>query len=197
MKLPILAEMSGQHALVVGLGRVGMRRAKALAECGCKVTAVVKKGSDSIDAPESIEVLAADYDASLLEGITLCVSATNDHRLNHWVLEDCKALHIPVNVADDPDHSDFFFSSVIRRGDLTISVNTEGASPYVTKEIVAHLKEEYGPEIGEWLKNMKIARKYIKATANDEAEKRAALKELTTIPKNELAIRVARGDYNE
>ncbi|HAZ06345.1 MAG TPA: siroheme synthase, partial [Acetobacterium sp.] len=33
--------------------------------------------------------------------------------------------------------------SVIRRGDLTLSVCTEGASPFLTKQIVAELAEHY------------------------------------------------------
>lgn len=195
MKLPLLIEMAGQRALVVGLGRVGKRRARSLADCGCDVTALVKPGRQVPAAPEGVAVVDVAYDAAMLDEVTLCVAATNDHALNHQIMKDCRARGIPVNVSDDPDHSDFFFSSVIRRGDLTISVNTEGASPYVTKEIVAHLKEEYGPETGEWLANMKIAREYIKRTMPDEAEKRAQLKALTALSPEELSARIARGDY--
>lgn len=196
MKLPLLLEMTGQRALVVGLGRVGRRRAENLVACGCQVTAIDKADTAAIpETADGVDVICKDYDASMLDGVTICVAATSDHALNHQVLTDCKARHIPVNAADDPDHSDFFFPSVIRRGDLTLSVCTEGASPYVTKEIVAHLKAEYGPEIGDWLQNMKIAREYIKATTPNETEKRAALKALTTLSPEELATRVARGDY--
>ena len=41
----------------------------------------------------------------------------------------CRQERIPVNVVDEPELCTFFFPSLIKRGDLTVSVSTGGKSP--------------------------------------------------------------------
>ncbi len=180
MKAPLLFEMNQKRVLVVGLGTVGARRAKTFAEAGALVTALARKPDKSLDA-EGITVVCADYSPDMLEGIDIAVAATNDHALNARILEDCKVRRIPVNAADDPERSDYFFPSVIRRGDLTLSVCTEGASPMTTISIVKALKAEYGPEYAERLNYLRILRDDIVATIPEESEKKAKLRALTDL----------------
>jgi len=40
-----------------------------------------------------------------------------------------------LNVVDDPQRSDFYFTAVHRAGDVTVSVSTEGASPALAQEL--------------------------------------------------------------
>ena len=178
MKAPLLIEMTKRRALVVGLGTVGARRAKTFAEAGAEVTGLVRNPDAAIGVP-GVKMVCAEYSPDVLEGIDIAVAATNDHALNARVLEDCKARGIPVNAADDPDRSDYFFPSVIRRGDLTLSVCTEGASPMTTIAIVKALKAEYGPEYAERLTYLRILRDDIVASVSDEAHKKKELRALT------------------
>ena len=71
------------------------------------------------------------------------MAATDNRELNQQIKRDCAALKIWCNRVDDPEDSDFIFPSVIRRGDLTLSVCTEGASPFLTKRIVDELADRY------------------------------------------------------
>ena len=125
MKTPLLFEMNGRRALVVGLGRVGRRRARTLADAGCTVTALIKAPPADWNST-GVKVVQKAFEAADLASVDLVVAATDDAETNAAVLAACRLRGIPVNVADDPDASDFFFPAVIRRGDLTLSVCTEG-----------------------------------------------------------------------
>jgi len=46
-----------------------------------------------------------------------------------------------LNVVDDPERSDFFFTAVYRDGDVTVSVSTEGASPALAQELRTMIAE--------------------------------------------------------
>lgn len=192
MKLPILLEMNGLKALVVGGGKVGSRRAAAFAEAGCEVT-VLTRPDGGEKAVAGCAVSAAPYSAAMLEGVFICAAATDDHALNAKIVDDCKARGILVNAADDPDRSDYFFPSVIRRGDLTLSVCTEGASPSMTREIARTLREQYPESVGEKLKYLKILRTRILNDGRPKAAQRSDLKEIAGWPLERLKEEAERG----
>jgi precorrin-2 dehydrogenase/sirohydrochlorin ferrochelatase len=192
MKLPILLEVGAREALVVGAGAVGRRRAKALSEAGCRV-AVVSRTAPEKALPPNCEFVKGRYTEAMLAGKSIVVAATNQRAVNAQIVADCKARGILVNAADDPDHSDFFFPSVIRRGDLTLSVCTEGASPSMTREIAQSLREAYPESVGERLHYLKILRAQVLKNGQSKAEQRRLLKAMTDWPLEKLREAVERG----
>lgn len=48
-----------------------------------------------------------------------------------------------VNVEDRKEYCDFYYSSIVRRGDLVIGVNTGGKSPALSKRIREFLEEVF------------------------------------------------------
>lgn len=197
MKTPLLFEMKGRRALVVGLGRVGRRRARTLADAGCAVTALIKAPPPADWNSAGIQMVQKAFEAADLASVDLAVAATDDAATNAAVLAACKARGIPVNAADNPDASDFFFPAVIRRGDLTLSVCTEGASPMTTKAIVKELKTRYGADYARRLTALKTLRAAILAKAGDPAEKRRQLKKLTALPTSRLTEMAAAFNQSE
>ncbi|WP_329887046.1 bifunctional precorrin-2 dehydrogenase/sirohydrochlorin ferrochelatase [Pseudoramibacter faecis] len=197
MKTPLLFEMNGRRALVVGLGRVGRRRARTLADAGCAVTALIQVPPPADWDSTGVKMVQKTFEAADLASADLAVAATDDAETNAAVLAACRTRGIPVNVADNPGASDFFFPSVIRRGDLTLSVCTEGASPMTTKAIVKELKAAYGEDYAERLVYLKTLRAVIIAGTDDAAEKRRRLKELTALPTSKLAALAASQKQSE
>jgi siroheme synthase-like protein len=53
---------------------------------------------------------------------------------------------ILVNVEDKPELCDFYFMGLVKRGDLTLAVSTNGASPTLVQEIKSYLFETFGEE---------------------------------------------------
>lgn len=59
----------------------------------------------------------------------------SDEEVSKTIYYRCKQLGIPVNLADEPDHCDFFFGSVYRRGALQIMISSNGRAPRLCNRI--------------------------------------------------------------
>jgi siroheme synthase-like protein len=137
---PVMLDLEGRECLVVGGGIVAARKIVGLLEAGARVTVV-----SPVLAPAVLEIARdgrlrwwpREYAAGDVAGFALVMVATDDDGVNARVAAEARARAIWVNCADDPARCDFILPSVLRRGPLTVSVSTGGASP-----TVAHLVRE-------------------------------------------------------
>ena len=143
--IPLLINLKGKEVLVFGGGKIATRRIKALLKEEALVTCI------SLDLSEDLKSLASDhlsiqqkkYESSDLEKMILVIAATNNKDINERIKKECERQEILCSRSDCYEDSDVIFPCVIRRGRLTLSVCTEGASPSLTKEIVKSLSEQY------------------------------------------------------
>jgi siroheme synthase-like protein len=137
---PVMLDLEGRECLVVGGGIVAARKIVGLLEVGARVTVV-----SPVLAPAVLEIARdgrlrwwpREYAEGDVAGFALVMVATDDDGVNARVAAEARARAIWVNCADDPARCDFILPSVLRRGPLTVSVSTGGASP-----TVAHLVRE-------------------------------------------------------
>ena len=126
---PINLNMNGRTVLVVGLGAVGQRKAKALCEAGAHVVGIdplVKSFDD--DALSRMHVISERYQIEHLRGIDLVVAAASAV-VNQQIVADARKKNIWVCSATDPDEGDFTIPAVWTSGPLVLTVSTSGASP--------------------------------------------------------------------
>ncbi|PKM48665.1 MAG: hypothetical protein CVV01_02350 [Firmicutes bacterium HGW-Firmicutes-6] len=188
MMTPLLFNLNHKKVLVVGGGKVAARRIVTLLENGMQVIAVSPDFSEAIIKTENhqLTLINACYHKEQLVDIDLAVAATDNRELNQQIKRDCQSQKIWCNRVDDPEDSDFIFPSVIRRGDLTLSVCTEGASPFLTKRIVDELADRYDDSYTEKTALLRLLRQAVLAGDGSPNEKTAKLKELSRCSNLEL-----------
>ena len=98
-----------------------------------------------------------------LDDAWLATAATSDPAVNRSVYEAGEARRIWVNAADDPDHCSFTLMSVVRQGDLVVTIGTGGRSPALATYLKDHVAREMGPEWGELLELLSEARERLRA----------------------------------
>ncbi len=158
---PVNLVLKNKRCLVIGGGAVAERKVRRLLECGACVTvispiltaglkALSKKGKI---APRLGRVSLRDLDAAYL-----VIAATADRAINSRVSSHCRKNGILVNVVDSPEECGFILPSIIRRGDLTISISTGGISPALAKRIRQYLEKTFGAEYAGLLGMMKKIR---------------------------------------
>ena len=79
------------------------------------------------------------YSPKYLKDYKVVVSATNNKSVNQKVHADCGRRGILLNVVDDPELCDFILPANIQRGNLTVSVATQGKAPFYTRHFKAKL----------------------------------------------------------
>ena len=140
---PVMLDLSVRPCLVVGGGAVAERKIEGLLEAGARVTVV------SPSLTHRLLGLAADarfrwrpreYVAGDVEGFVLVMVATDDRSVNAAVAAACRERGILINCADDPVRCDFILPSVLKRGALTVTVSTGGASPTMARLVREELE---------------------------------------------------------
>lgn len=129
---PINLDVGGELCLVVGGGRVALGKVKELLLCGAKVKVVAPSICDELSElseGSALQLLERHYAASDLDGCLIAIAATGDSAVNREIFRDGQRLGVLVNSADDPQNCRFTLPARLRRGDLLITVSTEGRSP--------------------------------------------------------------------
>jgi len=180
--LPLFTDLTGRACLVVGGGRIAEGRTRLLAAHGAVLRLVTPELSDGlaemVAGGQVAELRRRHYMSEDLDGIFLALAATNHREINAQVAEQAHAHGILCNVADDPDACDVHIPALVRRGDLTLAISTNGASPAVTADVRRRLEDLFGPEWGDLLSLLGDLREATKRRYPEPAQRAAAVRGL-------------------
>jgi len=146
---PIMLDVKGKRCVVIGGGKVALRKARGLLECGAAVEVIspaLCPELEELAANGPLKAVLRPYRRGDLQGVALAIAAADDGGVNRGVYEEAKASGIPVNVVDVPGLSSFIVPSVLRRGEVTMAVSTGGRSPALARRIRAGLEQSIGEE---------------------------------------------------
>lgn len=141
--------MTHKKVVVVGGGKVALRKVQGILHTGASITVVSPKICREVEELSRAGLLVLeqrDYQSGDLVGVFLVVAASDDPSVNQAVWEEGNLEGCLVNVVDDPLHSDFILPAVVRRGEFTIGISTGGASPALARRLREKMELEYGPE---------------------------------------------------
>lgn len=133
---PVMLDLSCRPCLVVGGGAVAERKVEGLVEAGARVTVVspsLTLGLLRLATDAQLRWRPREYVAGDAEGFVLVMVATDDVSVNAAVAVECRERGVLINCADDPARCDFILPSVLKRGALTVTVSTGGASPTMAR----------------------------------------------------------------
>jgi precorrin-2 dehydrogenase/sirohydrochlorin ferrochelatase len=167
---PILLDLRGRAAKVVGGNPVAAEKARALAASGARVTVLAPTFCAELHelastAPSRVTLCQKAYETGDLAGAFVVVAAvTHDPRLSAAIWEETQLRSQLVNIVDLPERCTFILPSVLRRGQLTIAVSTAGASPSLAKRIRQRLEGLFSPAYGPYLRLAAAARTHLRAS---------------------------------
>ena len=108
----------------------------------------------------------------------LVIGATNDEKLNRQISKDAAQSGILCNIADRPEACNFILPSVVRRGDLVITISTSGQSPALAKRLRRKLEAQFGEEYADFLLLMGAIRKKLLGRAHEPEAHKALFNQL-------------------
>jgi precorrin-2 dehydrogenase/sirohydrochlorin ferrochelatase len=144
--------LENRKVIVIGGGSVAARKTKGLIEAGAQVIVISPEVCDSIGQlakTGQVLLLNRPYQPGDIAGAFLVIAATDNPETNQAVWDEAVQVNCLVNVVDDPLHSTFILPAVVRRGDMTISISTGGASPALARRLREKTEEMIGPEYAE------------------------------------------------
>ena len=164
---PMFVEIEKEVCLIIGGGRVALRKAEVLLDMGAEVHVISRHFE-----PEFL-ALALDAEANADEGVigrlvchkvddgplaaavwleqdagktgianaAMLICATDNERVNHEMVMWARKNGIPVNSATNPADCDFYFPSVVRRGNLMVGISTGGRTPALSRMVSRQIQE--------------------------------------------------------
>ena len=126
MHYPIMLELKDKRCLVVGGGKVALRKTAELVKCGADIVIVSPSLCEDlkIRCEEChIQYIKDVYKKDYLKGVFLCFACTDDREQNANISSDARERGILVNTVDSPGESSFIVPAVRRKGDITLAVS--------------------------------------------------------------------------
>jgi uroporphyrin-III C-methyltransferase/precorrin-2 dehydrogenase/sirohydrochlorin ferrochelatase len=130
---PVLLELAGRRAVVIGEFAVEAGKVEGLLAAGAEVTVVAKgpqAALDRLDGDPRVVVHRRGYGGpGDLAGAVVCVASAAKPAVRDAIAADARAAGVLVNVMDDVPNCDFAAPAIVRRGDLLIAIGTGGRAP--------------------------------------------------------------------
>ena len=145
---PIYLNLTDKRSIVVGGGMIAEGKANGLLEADAKVVIIAPEVTPVVrKLAESGRVVweQRSYRDGDLEGAVIAIGATDDPQVNHQVWDEAHRRGILINVVDDVPYCDFIAPAIVRRGDITLAISTNGKMPALS----AHLRREMERTFGE------------------------------------------------
>ncbi|MEY2779117.1 MAG: hypothetical protein RL623_297 [Actinomycetota bacterium] len=150
--LPIILDLRGRKALVVGGGRIAYRKALSLAEEGAHVTVVSPNFVDDFSTMPNSTLIQRTFEPGDTLGFQLVITATGNHEVDQMIYDEANARGTWVNSADDPDRCSFYLAATHRDGNVIVAVSTEGKSP----ALASHLRNTIAEQLPNNLANIAL-----------------------------------------
>ena len=180
---PAFLKLSGRRCLVVGAGPVAEEKIEGLLRAEAYVRVVAPRATRRIRdwaRAGKVRWAARKFRASDFTGAFLAVAATSSPKLHAQIYRQARRRGVLCNVVDDPEHCDFYYGAVVRRGELQIAISTGGHSPALAQRLRRRMEREFGREYARWLKELGAKRKKLFARAMPPARRRAMLHRLAS-----------------
>jgi siroheme synthase-like protein len=171
---PVNLVVAGRRCVVVGAGRIAARKIEPLLDAGADVLVVAPEIGAEIRAwadAGRLTVAERAFAATDLDGAWLATTATGVPEVDHAVFEAGEARRIWVNSADDPSNCSFTLTSVVRQGDLVVTVGTGGRSPALATWLRRRFTRDLGPEYATLLDVLSEAREELRSSGRSTEDR--------------------------
>lgn len=161
---PAFLKLRNKPCLVVGAGEIAWSKITSMLEAEADVLVVAPEARAEVyqlAAQGRIRLALRAYEPADLAGQFLVIAATDDRDVNAAVYRDADARNILCNAVDDPPNCDFYFGSIVRRGDLQIAISTNGESPAFAQRLRREIDAALPAGLGQWLAELGEQRREI------------------------------------
>jgi precorrin-2 dehydrogenase/sirohydrochlorin ferrochelatase len=160
-------DLTGRRCVVVGGGKVAERKVIGLLSAGGRTTLIAPHLTErllELARAGLVDWYELSYMQGMLKGLEplLVFCATDSAEVNELAAQEARELGALVNDVTEPESTDFTVPASLRRGDLLVTVSTEGASPGFARAMRRELEQEFPESFGRWLEKLKVMREEMK-----------------------------------
>lgn len=174
---PIFLKLQGRRCLIVGAGTVASEKIPGLLDAGADLTVIAPRVQPQVEqlAVEGrLKLYRREFNLDDLHDVFLVVTATDSAKVNRAVYLAAQERGLLCNSVDDPPNCDFYFASVVKRGDLQIAISTAGESPAIAQRLRKEIDAQLPADAADWVAQVGRLRREV-LTTHPAGEERKAL----------------------
>ncbi len=176
-------KLEGRTCLVIGAGSVGEPKIRSLLQAKADVRVIAPETTAAVAAWANAGVLtwqSRNFVPQDLDGAFLVIAATNSPGVNDEIYREAQRRKLLCNAVDDPEHCDFYYPAVVRRGQLQFAISTGGRSPALAQRLRRELEAQFSAEYAGWVEELGNAREKLQASDLEPEAKKRKLHELAS-----------------
>ena len=196
---PLFLKLAGRPSLLVGAGEIALQKIPSLLSAEARLRVIAPRVHPEIAALAQqgrIELHQREFAPADLENTFMVIAATDNPKVNAAIYQEAVARNILCNSVDDPPHCDFYFGSVVTRGDLQIAISTAGESPALAQRLRREIDQQLPADLGPWLRDLGQLRRDVLAAYEPGEDRKLLLHQLAqrhlcdpqTCPAQKLAL---------
>ena len=179
--LPIFVKLARRRCLLVGAGEVALQKIPSLLAAEAHLRVIAPRVRPEIVALADdgrIELIQREFRSSDIDETFLVIAATDSPSVNAAVYQTAVERNVLCNSVDDPPHCDFYFGSVVSRGNLQVAISTAGESPALAQRLRQEIDAQLPADLGPWLQSVGELRREVLAALPAGEERKLLLHQL-------------------
>lgn len=136
--LPVALQLAERNVLVLGGNEEAVDKIDKLLTAGARVTvvaeSVLKPIAQRVERRELVWY-ARSFAKSDLQGVHMVLLTAQDEALARRLIALKRTYPFWLCAVDQPDHSDIYLVSIVRRGPLQIGISTGGGAPLLARRV--------------------------------------------------------------
>lgn len=177
--IPLMVNLNEVDVVIIGGGKIAERKVHTLMESGARMTVIAPEVTWNLYVwwkEEKIIWKKKTFSADDLNGAFLIIAATGDPDVDTAALQ-AAPKHTLCNDATNMDRGNVHIPAFLKRGKLSISISTGGASPMLAAQLKKQLETQFDDRYEQYLDFLYEARQLVKKSSLTVAEQKLLLKE--------------------
>lgn len=195
--LPVYLDLRGRDALLVGGGRIALRKAELLSAAGARLRVVAPQIIDELvhlTARTAGKCEHAEFTPAHLDGVVLVIATTGVPAVDAEVHREALARSVPVNVADRRELCTFILPAVVDRSPVIVAFSTGGHAPVLARSLRERLETMLPARLGRLAEFLGARRVWLRERVPDATVRRRTWERLVH---GAVAERVLAGNETE
>lgn len=158
-------DLDKKPVTVIGAGHEAEGKVRQLLPTGAIVTLISPEATPQVQqwvAEGKLTWLKRNYQPGDMDGAHIAIVGTDDHEVNHIAANEARSKRVLVNTVDDVDYCDFIAPAIIKQGDLTVAISTNGGSPAMARYMREMMQQLLQPWYADMLSVLSEARTIVR-----------------------------------
>ncbi len=169
--MPLFFDVTGREILIIGGGRVALRRARQFSEAGARLTVIAPEIlSEFSSLPATTLLCRGAVIDDLQTKFIFVIIASSNVAVNAAIAAACREKNMLFSRCDSFTDGNFICGSMVAKGDITCSA-VSGGVPAISKYLQNRIEALIRPELVELASVLTEIRPQVKASGLPEAAK--------------------------